>query len=78
MTAKVISYDEARLEFFKEQLADAKQSLAWQVHNSPVPNVCSEKGAMSPYFRKTSMEARDFSRVRLHEEISFQDGKSAV
>ena len=39
------------MEFFKEQLAAAKQSLAWQVHNAPDPNVCSEKGAIVSFYQ---------------------------
>ena len=51
MTLKTISYEEARLEFFREQLARAERSLAWWVsHNQNWEN-CAEKGEIVSYYR---------------------------
>lgn len=50
MKLKSVSYAEARLEFFREQLAHAERVLTWWTNNSADWNICSQKGAIVSYY----------------------------
>lgn len=50
MGLKRVSYAEARLEYFKGQLATARRVLAWWANNSADWSICSEKGAIVSYY----------------------------
>lgn len=51
MRLKAVSYAEARLEYFKSQLATARRVLAWWANNSRDPYILAEKGEIVSYYR---------------------------
>lgn len=65
---KAISYEEARLDFFKAALAKAERSLDWAVKHSADWNVCMEKGEVVSYYNDVVEmfgENREEKRKRL-------------
>lgn len=50
MALKRVSYAEARLDYFKAQLAHAERSLAWWASHSQNWENCAEKGEIVSYY----------------------------
>lgn len=48
---KEVSYEESRLEFFREELAHVKRKLEWAVAHNPNWEDCAEKGEIVSFYQ---------------------------
>ena len=51
MRLKAVPYAEARLKYFKDQLAIARRVLSWWANNSNDPDILAEKGQIVSYYK---------------------------